>query len=76
MTKKAIIEKTIRNIRELPLEKAKEVMDFAELIRKQYEESILSKGIEKIASEEALFDFLNHEPDLYSIEDLKVTFNG
>ncbi|WP_138480648.1 DUF2281 domain-containing protein [Dyadobacter bucti] len=76
MTKQAIIERTIEAIRQLPEDKAEEISDFADFLRKRYEENQLSQGIQKLAAESAAFEFLNNEEELYSVEDLKVVYNG
>ena len=76
MTKQAIIERTIKTIGLLPADKAQEISDFADFIRKRYEEHSLIQGIQKLAADSAAFDFLKDEEDLYSITDLKEVYNG
>lgn len=76
MTRQAIIEKTIQAINQLPEDKAAEISTFAEFIMKQYEEHILTQGIQKMAASSAAFDFLNDEEDLYNESDLKERYNG
>ncbi len=76
MSKQLIIEYTLKAINRLPEEKAEEISNFAQFIIKQYEEQQLTVGIQKMASESHAFDFLNHEEDLYSIDDLKEVYNG
>ena len=75
MTKHTIIERTIKIINQLPVDKAEEISDFADFIFKRYEEHLLLKGIENIVSESQAFDFLNTEEDLYKESDLKEVFN-
>lgn len=75
MSKKAIIERTIKAINQLPDEKAEEVSYFVDYILKRYEEEILLKGIQQIVEESDAFQFLAEEEDLYSIDDLKVRFH-
>ena len=75
MSKKAIIERTIKAINQLPDEKAEEVSDFIDFILKKYEEEILLKGIQQLVEESDAFQFLAEEEDLYSIDDLKVRFH-
>ncbi|MEO6286760.1 MAG: hypothetical protein ABIN80_25455 [Dyadobacter sp.] len=76
MTKQAIIERTVEAIKQLPQDKAEEISDFADFVRKRYEEDQLSQGIRKLAAESAAFEFLNDEEELYSVADLKVVYNG
>ncbi len=71
MTKKALINKTIETLSQLPQDKIKEVHDFADFILKKYDEEILQRGVEKLVSDSKAFDFLNEDEDLYSSDDLK-----
>ena len=75
MTKKAIIEKTINIINQLPESKAEEISDFADFVIKRYEEKSLTEGIQKIISDSQSFSFLNAEEDIYSEKDLKLLFS-
>ena len=76
MTRKAIIERTLKAINQLPEEKAEEISDFAEFMMKQYEEQQLSKGIHQLTVNSQSFDFLNDEEDIYTEEDLKEKYSG
>ena len=75
MTKKAIIERTINIINQLPESKAEEISDFADFVIKRYEEKTLTEGIQKIISDSESFNFLNNEEDIYSEKDLKLIFS-
>jgi hypothetical protein len=75
MTKQLIIERTIKIINQLPDSKAEEISDFVDFVIKRYEEQILNDDISQALSESKAFDFLRYENDLYSVEDLKTTFN-
>ena len=75
MTKEVIIERTLKAINLLPVEKAEEISDFADFMMKKYEEYILSEGIQKLSSYSHSFDFLNNEEDLYTVSDLKEIYN-
>lgn len=63
MTRKRIIERTLKAISHLPREKEQEISDF---MAKRYEEQRLSKGIQKSATDSTAFDFLHDEEDLYT----------
>jgi hypothetical protein len=76
MTKQTIIERTVEAINQLPQDKAEEISDFADFVRKRYEENQLTEGIEKMVAESVAFEFLNDEEELYSVADLKVVYNG
>jgi uncharacterized membrane-anchored protein YjiN (DUF445 family) len=76
LTRQSIIEKTVNAINQLPPDKAVEISDFAEFLIRKYDEHILTKGIEKLVSEGHTFDFLREDEVEYSVEDLKVIFDG
>jgi hypothetical protein len=76
MTRQAIIDRTLKAINQLPEDKAEEISDFAEFIRKQYEEQEISKGVQQLTASSKAFDFLEQEEDLYTEKDLKETYNG
>ena len=76
MTKQAIIERTIKIISQLPEDKAEEISDFADFIRRRYEEHQLTQGIQKLSAEGGAFDFLHGEEDIYSLEDLKENYQN
>lgn len=76
MTRKAIIERTIKAINQLPEEKAEQISDFADFLAKHYEENLLTKGIQTITAKSQTFDFLNNEEEIYSVADLKEIYNG
>ena len=71
MPGETLINRTLATLSKLPPDKVKEVSDFADYILKKYDEEILQKGIEKLISESKAFNFLKHEEDLYTVEDLK-----
>jgi hypothetical protein len=74
MDKQILIKKTITNIQRLPATKVKEVNDFVEFLLNKIDDQILTQGIQEISSSSKSFDFLNHEPDLYSANDLKLKY--
>ncbi|OJV14680.1 MAG: hypothetical protein BGO21_18430 [Dyadobacter sp. 50-39] len=76
MTKQAIIERTIEAINQLPVDKAEEISDFADLLRKRHEEQQLAEGIQKLVESGGAFEFLHDEEDIYSVADLKEVYNG
>ena len=76
MTRKAIIERTLKAINQLPDDKAEEISDFADFVIKRFEENRLVQGIQQMASKSSTFDFLTTEEDLYSEADLKEVYNG
>ena len=76
MTRKAIIDKTIQAINQLPDDKAEEISVFAEFLMKREEDRQLSEGIATLVSESSSFEFLSQEADLYTTDDLKEVYNG
>jgi hypothetical protein len=55
MKRKAIIERTIKAINQLPEDKAEEISDFADFISKRYEEYQLGQGLQKLTVESKVF---------------------
>jgi hypothetical protein len=76
MTRKLIIERTVRAINQLPENKAEEISDFADFVAKRYEECRLTEGIQQLTLESQTFEFLKNEDELYSEADLKEVYNG
>lgn len=76
MTRELIIEQTLKVINQLPIDKAEEISDFADFIFKRYEELELTNGIQKIASESLVYNFLNNEEEIYTVADLKEVYNS
>jgi antirestriction protein len=76
MTRRAIIERTIKAINQLPEAKAEEISAFADFVTKRYEENLLIQGIQKLTTDTQFFDFLYNEEELYSLADLKEVYNG
>ena len=74
MSRETLIQKTVDVLSKLPADKVVEIADFAEYVFKKYDEEILQKGIEKLVSDSAAFEFLKDEEDLYTIKDLKKRF--
>ncbi|MCU0426866.1 MAG: hypothetical protein MUF71_14700 [Candidatus Kapabacteria bacterium] len=76
MTKELIIERTISAIHQLPLEKAEEISNFADILAKRYEEHQLQSGIQALAVASEAFAFLDVEEDLYTLADAKEVYHG
>lgn len=69
MTRKLIIERTIKAINQLPEDKAEEISDFADFIMKRFEDHRLTEGIKQLTSNSQVFNFLKNEEDVYSEAD-------
>lgn len=75
MTREAIIEKTVEAIKRLPDDKAVEISDFADFVIKKYEEQLLNQNISALTASSNSFNFLNEEPEIYSVKDLKEKYH-
>ena len=71
MSRRQLVEQALQTINQLPEDKISEVVDFASYILKKHEETVLQKGIERLAETSNAFAFLHDEEDLYTLDDLK-----
>lgn len=70
MSKHELIEIALNKLQKLPVGKIEEATDFISYILRKYDDELLQKGIEKVASAPGAFDFLNEDDDhLYSLND-------
>jgi len=74
MEREIIMEKTVRNIKQLPTKRIQEVNDFVEFILQRVDEVLITEGLQQLSSLSNSNDFLNNEPELYSVNDLKVRY--
>jgi hypothetical protein len=71
MTKQFILNQAILSISQLPVEKIREVSDYAEYLLKKHEDKIIQKGIDQMVNQSQAYEFLHDEEDLYTVADLK-----
>jgi hypothetical protein len=71
MTRETLIKKTIDNLSKLPDQKLKEVSDFAEFLINRIENQLMTEGIQELVSTSKVYQFLEDEEELYTVEDLK-----
>ena len=71
MTREAIIQKTVEVLQALPDEKIVEVSDFADYILKTYDDRLLRQGMQALVEKSDTFRFVEEEPELYTVKDLK-----
>ncbi|OOG72411.1 hypothetical protein [Algoriphagus sp. A40] len=71
MTKEDVINKTLKVLDQLPVEKIQEVNDFADFVLKKLEDQTLRIGIQKLVEKGKPSEFLKDEEDIYTVEDLK-----
>ncbi|MFV0592829.1 MAG: hypothetical protein ACK5M7_15705 [Draconibacterium sp.] len=65
------IKNTIQKLNRLPDEKLPEVEDFIDFLLTKIDDALLTEEIQKLTSESKTFEYLAHEENLYSVEDLK-----
>lgn len=72
MEREVLIEKTIRRLEQLPVKRIHEVNDFVEFMIRRTDDALITEGLQQLSSSGYTFDFLNDEPELYSVNDLNV----
>lgn len=71
MNRDSLIKKAIGNISKLSDQHVQEVTDFTEFLLSKVQDQILVEDIQQITSGSNAFTFLNEEPELHSVNDLK-----
>jgi len=74
MEREVLMKKTVRNIEQLPTRRIQEVNNFVEFMIQKADDVLITKGLQQLSSLSHSYDFLNKEPELYSINDLKVKY--
>jgi len=74
MEREILMRKTVRNIEQLPTVRIQEVNDFVEFILRRVEDALITEGLQQLSSSSHTYDFLNNEPEIYSVNDLKVQY--
>ena len=74
MEREALMNETIYKIGQLPTKRIQEVNDFVEFIIRRVDDALITEGLQQLVTSGKPFDFLHDEPELYSINDLKVKF--
>jgi len=74
MEREVLVKKTFHNIKKLPTPRVQEVNDFVEFILHKTDDALITEGLKQLSSSSSTYDFLHNEPELYSIDDLKVKF--
>jgi len=75
MEREVLVKKMLGNIKKLPTPRIREVNDFMEFIIQKTDDVLITEGLQKLSLSGQTYDFLNDEPELYSINDLKVKFS-
>ena len=74
MNRQILIESTIEKISQLPDLKIKEVNDFADFLLTKIDDKIIQEGIQTLISDSKSFAYLKDEEDLYTVDDLKESY--
>ena len=75
MSRKELLENTIKYLKRLPDEKISEAHNFIEYLYQKHEEYILKTGIQKLETESGSFRFREKEEELYTVNDIKEKYN-
>jgi len=67
MEREVLVKKTVHNIQQLPTTRVQEVSDFVEFILRRVNDSLITEGLQQLSSSSRSYDFLNDEPELYSV---------
>jgi hypothetical protein len=71
MEREVIIDETLKKLNRLPLDKLRQVEDFVDFVMSRIDDKLLVEGIQKMTSDSKAFEYLKHEEELYSVNDLK-----
>ena len=74
MEREVLVKRTIGRIKQLPMTRVREVDDFVEFIIRRTDDAMITKGLQQLSSISHSYDFLYDEPELYSVNDLKVKY--
>ena len=74
MEREVLMEKTIRKIKRLPTTRVREIDDFVEFVMQKNDDALMTEELQQLSSYSHVYDFLKNEPELYSVNDLKVKY--
>ena len=74
MEREVLLKKTMGKIEKLPITRIREVNDFIEFIARKTDDALMTEGLQQMLSSSPAYDFLENEPELYTVNDLKVKF--
>ena len=69
-----LMQKTIRKIEQMPALQVQKVDNFVEYIIHSTNDARITDGLQQLATYGQTYDFLYDEPDIYSVDDLKIRF--
>jgi hypothetical protein len=74
MEREILMEKMIGQIERLSIARILQINDFIEFIARQSEDAMITEGLQELSSYGNVYDFLDNEPEIYSVDDLKIKF--
>ena len=74
MEREILMNETICKIGQLSTTRIREVNDFVEFIILKAKDALITEGLQQLESSGHTYDFLYNEPELYTMNDLKVKF--
>ena len=74
MERKVLVKKTIDRIEQLPTTRIQNGNDFVKFIIRKANDALITEGLQQLSSFIHILDFLYNEPELYTVNDLKVKF--
>ena len=74
MEREVLMKETIHRIEQLPTTRIQEVNNFVEFIIRKADDALITEGLKQLSFLGHTYDFLENEPELYSVNDLKVKF--
>jgi len=74
MEREVLMRKAVHNIGQLPTIRVQEVNNLIEYLLHKTENDVITEGLQQMSFSGHVYDFLNNEPDIYSVNDLKVKF--
>jgi len=74
MEREVLVKNTIGKLERLPTKRVQEVNDFVEFIIRKTDDNMITEGLQQLSSVGRTYDFLQEEPELYTVNDLKVKF--
>jgi hypothetical protein len=76
MSKQELIEKTIAALQKLPADKVAEISDFTDFVLQRNEDKQITESIVQLSKQSKSYEFLDEEEDLYTLNDVKATYNA
>jgi hypothetical protein len=75
MVQEVLMERTISKMKQLSTKRIHQVNDFVEFISQRADNDTITKGLQQLSSvSENTYDFLDNEPEIYTVNDLIVRY--